>query len=215
LAVAGFTSNPPKSETKLQEIIGIELEDRYNNFPKKILRAPDMNLCIRTKVLKKIKLDESLDVAYDTDFGYKINKMGGIGSIVYQPNAIVYHYHRATWKAYFKQQYRYATAVPIVYLGKHKSRITGDNISKSYMPVQIALLYLTVLFGLTMLISLKIAPFFYASAFILLLSYLVHAFRLSKSFEDVIWFLCLFFVRNVAWDLGILVGILNQIKSSL
>jgi len=214
LAVAGFTSNPSKPETKLQEIIGIELEDRYNNFPHKILRAPDMNLCIRTKILKKIKLDESLDVAYDTDFGYKLNKIGGLGSIVYHPKAIIYHYHRATWEAYFKQQYKYAKTVPRVYFGKHKTRIMGDNISKSYMPVQIALLYITVLFGLTLLATPKIILFFYASAFVLFLSYLTHALRLSKSFEDMIWFLCLFFVRNVAWNLGVLVGILNQIKSS-
>lgn len=214
LAVAGFTSNPQKSETKLQEIIGRELEDRYNHFPKKILRAPEMNLCVRTKVLKKIKLDESLDVAYDTDFGYKLNKIGGLGSIVYQPKAVIYHYHRATWKAYFKQQYRYAKVVPTLYLKKHKTNIVGDNISKSYMPVQIALLYITVLFGLTLLMTPKVILFFYASAFVLLLSYLTHALRLSKSFEDMIWFLCLFFVRNVAWNLGVLVGVLNQIKSS-
>jgi len=212
LAVAGFTSNPQKSETKLQEIIGRELEDRYNHFPKKILRAPEMNLCVRTKVLKKIKLDESLDVAYDTDFGYKLNKIGGLGSIVYQPKAIVYHYHRATWKAYFKQQYKYAKTVPRVYFGKHKTRIMGDNISKSYMPIQIALLYLTVLFGLTLLMTPKIILFFYASAFVLLLSYLTHALRLSKSFEDIIWFLCLFFVRNVAWNIGVVVGILNLLR---
>lgn len=215
LAVAGFTSNPSKPETKLQEIIGIELEDRYNNFPKEILRAPDMNLCVRTKILKKIKLDESFDVAYDTDFGYKLNKIGGLGSIVYHSKAIVYHYHRATWKAYFKQQYKYAKTVPRVYFGKHKTRIMGDNISKSYMPVQIALLYITVLFGLTLFMTPKVILFFYTSAFVLFLSYLTHALRLSKSLEDVIWFLCLFFVRNVAWNLGVLVGILNQIKSSL
>jgi len=211
-AVAGFTSNPPKPETKLQEIIGIELEDRYNNFPKKILRAPDMNLCVRTKILKKIKLDENLDVGYDTDFGYKLNKIGGLGSIVYQPKAVIYHYHRATWKAYFKQQYRYAKAVPTLYLKKHKTKIVGDNISKSYMPVQIALLYLIFLFGLTLLISSRIALFFYASAFILLLSYLAHALRLSKSFEDLVWFLFLFFIRNVAWNIGVIVGILNLLR---
>ena len=215
LAVAGFTSNPSKPETKLQEIIGIELEDRYNNFPKEILRAPDMNLCVRTKILKKIKLDESFDVAYDTDFGYKLNKIGGLGSIVYHPKAIVYHYHRANWKAYFKQQYKYAKTVPRVYFGKHKTRIMGDNISKSYMPIQIALLYLTVLFGLTLFMTPKVILFFYTSAFVLFLSYLTYALRLSKSLEDMIWFLCLFFVRNVAWNLGVLVGILNQIKSSL
>jgi hypothetical protein len=82
------------------------------------------------------------------------------------------------------------------------------------MPVQIALLYITVLFGLTLLMTPKVILFFYASAFVLLLSYLTHALRLSKSFEDMIWFLCLFFVRNVAWNLGVLVGVLNQIKSS-
>lgn len=204
LAVAGFTSNPPKSETKLQEIIGRELENRYNNFPKKILRAPDMNLCVRTKILRKIKFDEKLDVTYDADFGYKINNFG---SIVYNPKAIVYHHHRATWKAYFKQQYKYAKFVPMLYLKKHKSKITGDNISRYYMPVQIALLYLMVLFALTWLVAPRIIIFFYISLFVLFSSYLIHALRLSKNYKDVVCFLCLFFVRNVAWNIGILVGI--------
>lgn len=212
LAVAGFASNPKKSETKLQEIIGRELEDRYNQFPKRILRAPEMNLCVRTGFLKKIKFDESLDVAYDTDFGYKLNKIGGLGSIVYNPKAIIYHYHRATWKAYFKQQYKYAKTVPRVYFGRHKTRIVGDNVSKSYMPIQIALLYVTVLFGLILLITSQVILFFYVAAFVLFLSYLKHALRLSRNLEDVIWFLCLFFVRNVAWNLGVIVGIYNLLR---
>lgn len=204
LAVAGFTSNLQKSQTKLQEIVGRELEDRYNHFPKKILRAPEMNLCVRTETLKKVRFDEKLDIAYDTDLGYKINQFG---SIAYNSKAVVYHYHRATWKAYFKQQYRYAEAVPKLYLNKYKTRISGDNISKSYMPVQIALLYLIALFALTSLMSQSVISFLYISIFILLSSYLIHAIRLSKSLSDVVWFLCIFFVRNVAWNLGIIVGL--------
>ncbi|MEM5778153.1 MAG: glycosyltransferase [Candidatus Aenigmatarchaeota archaeon] len=207
LAVAGFTSNPPKPETKLQEIIGLELEDRYNDFPKQILRAPDMNLCVRRNVFKKIRFNENFNVGYDADFGYRLNEIYGIGCFIYQPTAIVYHYHRATWKTYFKQQYNYAKLIPRIYLGKHISKIKGDNVSKWYMPIQIVLLYFIALFSLIALINSEVTTFLLLLISTLFLSYLIYALKLSRGFGDIIWFLCLFFVRNVAWNIGILVGI--------
>lgn len=51
VAAAGIAKNPKEIKSKLQEVIGIELEDRYNHFPKEIVRAPDMNLAVRTGLL--------------------------------------------------------------------------------------------------------------------------------------------------------------------
>jgi len=208
LAVAGFTSNPPKPETKLQEIIGRELEYRYNHFPKKIVRAPDMNLCVRTNILKKFKFDESLDVSYDADFGYKVSE---IGSIIYNPKAVVYHYHRATLKAYFKQQYKYANFVPMTYLKKHKTKIIGDNVSKSLMPIQISLLYLSIISILVGLIK-ESFNLFYFFLFILVLTYIYSTLKLFKKISDIPWFLFIFSFRNIAWNLGLIKGIFKILK---
>jgi len=211
-AVAGFVKNPKKTETKLQEMIGRELEYRYKSFPKEISRAPEMNLCVRTDILKKLKFDTSLDVSYDADFGYRLSEFW---KFIYQPSAIVYHYHRPSWKNYFKQQYKYAKFVPKVYLKKYRSRIIGDNISKTNMMLQLVFIYLLSL-------SLLLTPFynflisaFYLFILLLVLSYFKDLIKLCRKITDILWFLSIFFVRNVAWSIGILVGIYNLITEKV
>ena len=196
----------PKNINKLQEIIGRELETRYDKFPEFVSRGPTMSLAFRTELGKKILFDENYAVAQETDWGYRFTKHH---KMAYVPKAIVYHYHRATWKNFFKQQLTYAKVVPRVYLKRHRTKIVGDYISKSYMPIQIALLYLAVLFALIGLFVPEVVFLFYVSATILFLSYIVHALSLGKNFEDFVWFLCLFFVRNVAWNIGITIGLFN------
>ena len=198
----------PKNVNKLQKIIGRELETRYNKFSNFVSRGPTMSLAFRTKLAKKILFDENYDVAQETDWGYRFTKHY---KMAYIPKAIVYHYHRATWKNFFKQQFKYAKMVPSVYLRRHKTKIVGDEISKFYMPVQIAFLYVAVLFLLIGYFVPETLFLFYVPIAILFLSYVIHALTLSKNFEDFVWFLCLFFVRNVAWNLGIIVGIFKVI----
>ena len=57
VATAGYCATP-KGLNKLQELIGKELENRFKNFPEFISRAPDMNLCVRTDIAKKVNFDE-------------------------------------------------------------------------------------------------------------------------------------------------------------
>ncbi len=52
VATAGYCATP-KGLNKFQELIGLELENRFKKFPEYISRAPDMNLCVRTKSSKK------------------------------------------------------------------------------------------------------------------------------------------------------------------
>jgi glycosyltransferase involved in cell wall biosynthesis len=202
VASAGFCKTP-NDVNQLQKVIGTELEDRFRHFPKVILRAPSMNLCVRTEIMKKLLFDSRFDVAFETDLGYRI---AGVGKMIYEPKALIYHYHRASWNGLYNQQYKYAIFVPMLYFKKHPKRIVGDNISKTTMLLQIILVYL---FGLGIILSLLNISFFNFSFLMfvfLLLSYLRDIIKLSKNLTDAIWFLCLFFVRNVAWNLGILKG---------
>jgi GT2 family glycosyltransferase len=191
MAVAGLSANPPKVESKLQEVIGVELESRYREFGNKILRAPEMNLCVRTVALKRLKFNESFDVGYDTDFGYRLNKTYGFGSMTYDKKAVIYHYHRATWKALFKQQYKYAKTVPRIYMTNKDAKITGDNVSKSYMPVQIALLYGIIVSALALIFTPYALVSLYAFSVVLLGSYLILAAKLSN-ISNLSVMLCMF-----------------------
>ncbi|MCM8775763.1 MAG: hypothetical protein NC930_05375, partial [Candidatus Omnitrophica bacterium] len=53
-----------------------------------ISRAPDMNLCVRSKYAKKVRFDERFIWAWETDFGYRLTRLG---KMKYVPDAIVYH----------------------------------------------------------------------------------------------------------------------------
>jgi fatty-acid desaturase len=99
--------------------------------------------------------------------------------------------------------------VPSVYLKRHKNKIVGDEISKFYMPIQIAILYLVVFSVFIGYFVPQTLFLFYISIAILFLSYVIHALSLSKNFEDFVLFLCLFSVRNIAWNVGVTIGILN------
>jgi glycosyltransferase involved in cell wall biosynthesis len=201
-AVVGFCKTP-KDVNFLQKLIGIELESRFKSFSKFITRGPTMNLCVRTKLAKILKFDEELDVSYDADFGYRLTKMGK--KIVYQPKAIVYHYHRATWKNFFKQQTIYGKFVPLLYL-KHKV-VKGDHITKSSMLVQP---FLFVLLFFSLVLSIFSSYFLTASLIFALFLFLIYSFefyKLKTKFNYFLPYLMVFFVRTVAWCFGFLLWI--------
>ena len=209
LAVAGFCGTP-KNVSRLQDIIGRELEDRFHKFPKYIPRAPTMNLCFETKTAKKLKFDETLRVSYDTDFGYRLTKLG---KMLYNKKAIIYHFHRATWKNFFKQQYLTAIIVPQLYL-KHKGRTIGDHISKKNMIIQPYLFDFAVLGLLLSLIN----PFYLNLSLLMLIIlfvlYIENMSRLIKKSSDVLWFFGMFITRTVAWGLGLIVGLIKLFRIS-
>jgi len=211
MAVAGIAKNPIKTTSKLQSIIGRELEDRYNHFPREITRAPEMNLCLRTSIARKLKFDEKLDVSYDADFGYRLTSK--YGKIIYQSLAIIYHYHRASWKGFFKQQFTYAKFVPRNYLKKHLTKIKGDEISKTSFVLQILFIYLIFLGLLSAMFNLSFLYFPITIFSFLLISYLIDIIKLSRSIDDIFWFLILFIVRNIAWSIGIPIGVINMFKN--
>jgi len=210
VASVGYCSTP-RDVNKLQKLIGMELESRFKKFSKFITRGPTMNLCVRTHIAKKVKFDEKFDVAQETDWGYRLGKYG---KIRYIPKAIVYHYHRSTWRSFFKQQFKYGKHMPLLYL-KHRRMSTGDHISKPSMILQ----EFVFLFGFLFLI---ISIFFDFSLLIaiLLFSFLVilYYIDISQIIEDIIdipLFFILYFLRSLAWSMGLLIGILGLIKNKL
>ncbi|MEM5843892.1 MAG: glycosyltransferase [Candidatus Aenigmatarchaeota archaeon] len=203
IATAGFCSTP-KEVNWLQRLIGLELEHRFKNFPEFISRAPTMNLCVRTEYAKKVEFDERLEVAQETDWGYRLTKLG---KMKYVPKAVVYHYHRATLKGYFIQQFKYGKYAPFIYLKKCRGKIMGDHISTPSMFLQLLLFSLAVLF---LILSIFLSFFTFLSTF--LLTFLVCFFlfdilKFSKSLKEILILIFLYFLRTVAWCLGILFGL--------
>ncbi|MEM2974217.1 MAG: glycosyltransferase [Candidatus Micrarchaeia archaeon] len=202
LEVAGFCASP-KNVSTLQYLLGRELEDRYEHFGKYLSRAPTMNVMIRTDIAKKLKFNEKLRVGYDTDFSFRLTK---IGKIRYVPEAKVLHYHRASWSKFFRQQYITAISSVMLYT-KYPSKAGGDEISKTSMIMQPLLTYLCMFFlilGFFQQAIFNVAALTFLS---ILAIWIYDAVRLSKKIQHFFWYLAIFFVRNVAWCIGILIGI--------
>ncbi len=210
IAAGGFCKTP-NDVNKLQRLIGIELESRFNEMPRYVTRLPTMNLCVRTKIAKKVKMDETLNVSFEADWGNRITKYG---KMVYVPDAVVYHYHRSTLKDFFKQQLNYGKYViksPSVYIGKNKF---GDYISKPIMGFQ--------LITFNLLLLTLITHLFFSSPFLvliasllfigLLLLFFFDAMSSSRSMYDYYTYPFLFFIRTSAWTLGMIIGIFDILR---
>lgn len=199
----------PKNMNMLQKTIGIELENRFRNFPKYLSRAPTMNLCVRADIAKKLGFDEELNIGYDTDFGYRLLRMKRL--IVYEPQAIVYHFHRSTWKSFFRQQFIYGKFSPLIYL-KHPKRTVGDHISTPTMMIQPPIFFLILLFIALSFLNKMLINISFVLFFILFFLYTYNILKLSRSnLKETLYFFPLFFIRTSAWTFGALTQMLNII----
>jgi len=205
IASTGFCSTP-KSVKGFQKLIGMELEDRFKHAPKFVPRGPTMNLAVRAKYAKKVNFDERFDVAQETDWGYRLTNLG---KMVYVPEAIVYHYHRSTLTSFLRQHgFRYGRATPILYL-KHMKKVTGDHITKTTILLQEYTFWFFCLFTLL--------SFFYNSLFpivgiifaFLIFLYLFDILRFTKKLSYVASFIFLYFLRNIVYTIGMVVGIFD------
>lgn len=207
IASVGYCSTP-KNVNKLQKLIGMELEDRFKKFQKFITRGPTMNLCVRTGIAKKVKFDERFDVAQETDWGYRLGKYG---MMRYVHKAIVYHYHRPTWRSFFKQQFKYGKHMPLLYL-KHKRMSTGDHISKPTMILEEFIFLFGCLFMiLSIFYGILIIPMILLFLFLFIL-YFTDILRLTKNVADILLLFGLYLIRTVAWSVGLVFCIFELFK---
>ncbi len=136
IAVAGFCGTV-KSSFLLQTLIGLEMDSRFKRLPKYLHRAPTMNLCLKTNLAKKVRFDENQGVGVETDFGFRLTKYG---KMIYVPQAKVWHNHRSSFKAYFRQQKNQAKW-GVRLLLKHRTKAISDPITTLDMTAQIPIFW--------------------------------------------------------------------------
>lgn len=212
VGVAGFCSTPKDVDDNFQRVVGKELEKRFKNLPKYLQRAPTMNFAVRSKIAKKVKFDESLDVSQETDWGYRLNKYG---KILYNPSAKVFHYHRSNPKDFFRQQRRYGKFVVKTYLEKHKNKIFGDSISTFSMFFQIPIFWFLILsLILSFLNSIFLFSFFIFFGSLIII-YLKSLFEIKPNKKEIPSCFLFLIIRTVAWSFGVLQGVLSLILGSI
>lgn len=198
IATAGYCGTPEDSSL-LQVMIGFELENRFKRFPRYITRAPTMNLCVKTEIAKKVKFDEHQQVAVETDFGYRLT---ALGKMRYNPKAKIVHYHRTTWKSYFKQQKDQVKWSCRILL-KHRGKALGDHISTRLMIIQIPLFacgFGMLLLSLVKRVFLIPSALFFLCLLIIYLKNITEFIPLSKQYFP---FIGIFAFRTFAWVVGV------------
>ncbi len=215
VAGASGTVETWNSDKLIPRVIGYELNYRYQRLPDKVERVATMNLLLKKKTVLEVGgFDESLPTQYDTDMGARLAKAGY--KIVFDPEAICYHFHRPTIRTYFKQQYKYGQNTWKLYF-KHPKLAKGDKITDWWMNVQ-PILY--VVASLLLLIGLftRFHPVPTLILFLLTLTvtlqYVVSAVRISVLFHDLsaMYLIIIYFTRAFAWTLG---GVTSFVQSSL
>ena len=202
VAVAGYVGTG-QGITLLATLIGIEFEERYRRFPRYLLRSPTMNLCVRTEAARQIGFDQHLPVAIETDFGYRLTKLG---KILYQPSAVVLHYPRTTWNGFFMQQVAFARGAFMVYR-MHKDKLKGDHISTFSMIWQVPLFCLACLFlfmGLLDCTCGAISLVLFAALFLIYARDMARLPIRKKHYPMMAAILCM---RTVGWAAGAISGL--------
>jgi cellulose synthase/poly-beta-1,6-N-acetylglucosamine synthase-like glycosyltransferase len=203
------------SNKLVPRVIGYELNYRYRRLPEKVERVATMNLLLKKKTVLEIGgFDESLPTQYDTDIGARLAEAGY--KIAFDPEAICYHFHRPTLRAYFKQQYKYGQNTWKLYF-KHPKLAKGDEITDWWMNIQ-PILYvvasLLLLIGLFTRFHTVPTLVLFLLTFMVTLQYVVSAVRISILFHDLsaMYLIIIYFTRAFAWTLG---GVTSFVQSSL
>jgi cellulose synthase/poly-beta-1,6-N-acetylglucosamine synthase-like glycosyltransferase len=184
--------------------IGYEIKNRYSRIGKYTGRIATMNLLLKRSVIEEVGgWDENFPSQYDTDFGYRMSRLGY--KIAYEPDAKCYHYNRPTVRAFWRQQLQYGKNTTRLYF-KHGRLARGDEITDVGMNLQPALYLAVLVFALLGIVPL-LRPLWYVSGGLLaaiLVYYVYSAAKLSLKFHDgaAMRLVVLYYVRVFAWLWG-------------
>jgi cellulose synthase/poly-beta-1,6-N-acetylglucosamine synthase-like glycosyltransferase len=194
--------------------IGYELKTRYRRIGKYTGRIATMNLLLKKAVVDEVGgWAEDFPSQYDTDFGYRMSKLGY--KIAYEPAAVCYHYNRPTLKAFYRQQRQYGKNTLRLYF-KHGRLARGDEITDVGMNIQpVLLLASAVLFILGILPLFRLLWVGAGLIMLAMLLYFVYsAAKISTQFHDwsAMRLVVLYYVRSAAWFVGAVTTTLNTIS---
>jgi len=215
VAGASGTVETWNKDKLVPRVIGYELISRYRRLPDTVERVATMNLLLKKKIVTEIGgFDEALPTQYDTDIGARLTQAGY--RIAFDAEAICYHFHRPTLKAFFKQQYKYGQNTWKLYF-KHPKLARGDKITDWWMNAQ-PILYAVAAVLLLISVAMGFNPvpslIFLALVTVTILHYIISAVRISIAFDDfsAMYLIVIYFTRAIAWTLG---GATSLIQTAL
>jgi cellulose synthase/poly-beta-1,6-N-acetylglucosamine synthase-like glycosyltransferase len=215
IAGVGGPNITPSDEAAFAKAVGFvfnqaifsagSIHGRILKQPREVKSLPGCNMIyLRTVLDKVMPMDETLLGGEDYAMNQKIRRLGY--RLVYTPDTIVWHYHRATPRKFFKQMYRYG--ISRILIGRKDLKM-------------INLIHITAGLGLPILIGLFLFLFFinplwliYFILFIALFltTYFFLAWLKLKSLKAAVFVPYAIIILFLSWSMGFLRQLFYPIK---
>lgn len=185
-------------------VCGLEIEARYNRLKEGLLHhLSTCNLAGRKELIELIKLDETLDYAYDHQLSFQLKKNGIFFFLT--KKTFCHHINKGGLVNFFMQQYKIAKYHALLSREMKKEALAGDEISPSYLILQPIFLF----------ISIILLPFsLWASTAFLILVLLLNYYFIFYVAKTYFFYLpvavALIIIKNLAWIFGAPAGLLAK-----
>jgi len=208
----GGTYKTENTGSILATYIGEDIRFRHDRLGKEIEATGTFSAAFRKKLLERVcGFDETYKkaTAEDFDLCFAIRKTGH--KIIYEPEAIVGHYHKERFFKYIKTQFWYSVWRVYLY-NKYRDMAKGDQYTPLTTLIQIPL---TLLF----LVSL-VPSFFIEKVYIIPIVFICILMALTMPFiryeirkNPLIAVIGVFMqvIRNIVWTVGFVCGLVNLV----
>lgn len=212
--VAGVQGAYKTTQTELcARFSQIEIEDRYDRIKKakKIDWIGSYSAAYRRDVFFEFNgFDSSFSAASgeDPELSFKISKAGH--KLAFNPNAVVFHRHDSSFKAYFRRKFFRAYWRVLLYK-KHRDKIVSDSYTPQSIKLQITIFALmllapfcTFIFGTGIVFLAMVELLFFALLFATTIPFTAKAIR--KDFEVGLVSPPILIGRSVVFLMGLVFG---------
>ena len=202
--IAGAPIFALKNAGVIAYVCGLEIEARYDRLKEGQLRhLSTCNLAGWKKLIKLIKLDESLDYAYDHQLSFQLKQKGILFFLTKKTSC--HHVNKGGLVNFFRQQYRIAKYHALLSKNMKKEALAGDEISPSYLILQPIFLFISIIL---LPFSLWFSLIFLI--FVLSLNYYFIFYVAKTYFFYLPVAVALVIIKNLAWIFGAPVGLLAR-----
>ncbi len=203
--IAGAPILSVKSNGWVAYLVGLEIESRYQHISKKYLKhLSTCNLAAWTKIFRRIKLDESLDYAYDHHLSFQLRQQKI--QFYLAKNTYCRHGNKSSLAGFFIQQFKIAYHHFHLARQMPKEALEGDEISPSYIIFQ----PIVLIGAIGMAFIYWPVSVFLLGVLIILNFYQLNYIRRKIGFEYLLPVIVLIVIKNSAWILGFGLGLLRR-----
>jgi cellulose synthase/poly-beta-1,6-N-acetylglucosamine synthase-like glycosyltransferase len=151
----------------------------------------------------------------DTDLSFRIAKAGY--KMVFAEKAIVWHTHPSSLWKYLRIKFFRAFWRTKLY-GKHREKMVNDSYTSKTIKIQLAIIYLFIVFFITAIfyleaLALKLSAIALIVFFITTIHFTAWALKRDKAVGLI--FPIIAFLRAISFGIGLIAGIIRQVRNSI